>query len=243
MAAEPASTRVAPPEAVRGRQSRSTGQVAAAADVPKLDRAGRCKGNARTGGYPHSRARPARDRLPRGDRDGDLALRAARAADSARRRRDRAQAAPDRRPGSSRASSSSRSSPTWLLDKLGLPDDLLRNLAIALLFLVAATLLVPAARAPDRAAVRPPHALPRRRRRLPARDLARPRVRAVRGPRARRDHRRRRQQRRRLAGDRAHAQLRDRRRAADAADRDRRPRGGVAAARRRRRGSASRPGS
>src|SRR5882724_10811880 len=32
---------------------------------------------------------------------------------------------------------------TWLLGKLGLPDDLLRNLAIALLFLVAATLLVP----------------------------------------------------------------------------------------------------
>jgi cytochrome c biogenesis protein CcdA/thiol-disulfide isomerase/thioredoxin len=31
----------------------------------------------------------------------------------------------------------------WLLDKLGLPQDLLRNLAIALLFLVAATLLVP----------------------------------------------------------------------------------------------------
>src|SRR3954454_3740126 len=32
---------------------------------------------------------------------------------------------------------------TWLLDKLGLPDDLLRNLAIALLFLLAAILLVP----------------------------------------------------------------------------------------------------
>src|ERR1041384_4071465 len=32
---------------------------------------------------------------------------------------------------------------TWLLDKLGLPSDLLRNLAIALLFVVAATLLVP----------------------------------------------------------------------------------------------------
>src|SRR5215813_10450787 len=32
---------------------------------------------------------------------------------------------------------------TWLLDKLGLPDDLLRNIAIALLFVVAATLLVP----------------------------------------------------------------------------------------------------
>jgi cytochrome c biogenesis protein CcdA/thiol-disulfide isomerase/thioredoxin len=32
---------------------------------------------------------------------------------------------------------------TWLLNKLGLPGDLLRNIAIALLFLVAATLLVP----------------------------------------------------------------------------------------------------
>jgi cytochrome c biogenesis protein CcdA/thiol-disulfide isomerase/thioredoxin len=32
---------------------------------------------------------------------------------------------------------------TWLLDKLGLPDDLLRNIAIGLLFVVAATLLVP----------------------------------------------------------------------------------------------------
>ena len=32
---------------------------------------------------------------------------------------------------------------SWLLDRLGLPQDLLRNLAIALLFVVAATLLVP----------------------------------------------------------------------------------------------------
>src|SRR3984893_5222562 len=32
---------------------------------------------------------------------------------------------------------------SWLLEKLGLPQDFLRNLAIALLFLVAATLLVP----------------------------------------------------------------------------------------------------
>jgi cytochrome c biogenesis protein CcdA/thiol-disulfide isomerase/thioredoxin len=32
---------------------------------------------------------------------------------------------------------------TWILDRLGLPDDLLRNIAIALLFVVAATLLVP----------------------------------------------------------------------------------------------------
>ena len=34
---------------------------------------------------------------------------------------------------------------TWLLDKLGLPQDLLRNLAIVLLFVVAAVLLVPRA--------------------------------------------------------------------------------------------------
>src|SRR5437870_2594026 len=31
----------------------------------------------------------------------------------------------------------------WLLDRLGLPDDLLRNIGIGLLFVVAATLLVP----------------------------------------------------------------------------------------------------
>jgi len=32
---------------------------------------------------------------------------------------------------------------TWVLDRLGLPQDLLRNIAIALLFLVAASLIVP----------------------------------------------------------------------------------------------------
>src|SRR3982751_995394 len=32
---------------------------------------------------------------------------------------------------------------TYLLDKLGLPQDVLRNLSIALLFVIAATLLVP----------------------------------------------------------------------------------------------------
>ncbi len=32
---------------------------------------------------------------------------------------------------------------TWILDQLGLPQDFLRNLAIALLFVIAATLLVP----------------------------------------------------------------------------------------------------
>src|SRR6266487_2938161 len=31
----------------------------------------------------------------------------------------------------------------WLLDKLGLPNDLLRNVSIGLLFLLAATLIVP----------------------------------------------------------------------------------------------------
>ena len=31
---------------------------------------------------------------------------------------------------------------SWVLDKLGLPQDLLRNLSIALLFVIAATLLV-----------------------------------------------------------------------------------------------------
>src|SRR5205809_2597436 len=32
---------------------------------------------------------------------------------------------------------------TWILDRLGLPQDLLRNIAIALLFVVAASLIVP----------------------------------------------------------------------------------------------------
>ncbi len=48
----------------------------------------------------------------------------------------------------------------WLLHRLGLPDDLLRNIAIALLFVVAATLLLPqlgdlAARPLERLARRP----------------------------------------------------------------------------------------
>src|ERR671928_2066283 len=32
---------------------------------------------------------------------------------------------------------------TWILDQLGLPKDLLRNISIAVLFVVAATLIVP----------------------------------------------------------------------------------------------------
>src|SRR5207244_8242728 len=32
---------------------------------------------------------------------------------------------------------------TWIVDRLGLPKDLLRNISIGLLFLVAATLVVP----------------------------------------------------------------------------------------------------
>ena len=48
----------------------------------------------------------------------------------------------------------------WLLDRLGLPQDLLRNLAIALLFLVALTLLVPQV---GELVARPLQALTRRR--------------------------------------------------------------------------------
>ena len=110
----------------------------------------------------------------------------------------------------------------WLLDKLGLPADLLRNLAIALLFLVAATLLVPRLAL---ALERPFARLTRfraGRRRLPARRLARARVRPVRGAGARRGHGRRREQRGRAPRDPAHGRLRARRRRADGADRVRR---------------------
>ena len=92
---------------------------------------------------PSQRDRPAGNRLPRRDRHGDLAVRPPGPADPARRRRVRTQAAADRRRARSRASSSSRSSPRGSSSKLGLPQDLLRNLAIALLFVVAATLIVP----------------------------------------------------------------------------------------------------
>ena len=70
----------------------------------------------------------------------------------------------------------------WLLDLLGLPQDVLRNLAIALLLARGAH----AARAPGRRAARAPAAaadaarLGRPRRRLPARREPRPRLRPVR---------------------------------------------------------------
>ena len=92
---------------------------------------------------------------------------------------------------------------TWLLDRLGLPDDLLRNIAIALLFVVAATLLVPRLALADREAVRRPHPLPGRRRRLPARRLARARLRSLRRAGARGDLRRRPRPRPRRAGRRS----------------------------------------
>ena len=109
----------------------------------------------------------------------------------------------------------------WLLRRLGLPQDILRNLAIALLFLVAATLLFPRRRG-DRSA--PPvaaHTKARRRarRRVPPRGEPRPRVRAVRGAGARRDHGRRRDTGCRSEVDRPHALLRHRRGRADAARR------------------------
>ena len=76
----------------------------------------------------------------------------------------------------------------WLLDRLGLPQDVLRNLAIALLLLMALTLLVPKvgelARPP--AAAADATRLRRLRRRLPARREPRPRLRPVRRTGARR---------------------------------------------------------
>src|SRR3954465_12972295 len=49
---------------------------------------------------------------------------------------------------------------TWIVDQLGLPKDLLRNISIGLLFLVAATLIVPQL---GRAVERPLARLSRRR--------------------------------------------------------------------------------
>ena len=89
----------------------------------------------------------------------------------------------DHRRASSSASSSRSGRRGLAPRQLGLPDDLLRNLAIALLFLVAATLLFPQLGV---LIERPLAALVRRRprrarRRLPARRGARARVRALRG--------------------------------------------------------------
>ena len=78
----------------------------------------------------------------------------------------------------------------WLLDLLGLPDDLLRNLAIALLFLVSLSLLVPQVAELAGAAAAVPDPAKRRRqgRRLPARRQPRARLRPLRRPGARRRH-------------------------------------------------------
>ena len=115
----------------------------------------------------------------------------------------------------------------WLLDQVGLPDDFLRNLAIALLFVMAATLLVPQIAQLIERPLAVVLALPadrRWRRLLPRRD-ARTRLRPVRRPGARDGHGRRRAEHGRLARDRADARLRDRCGGADAADRARRTRG------------------
>ena len=88
----------------------------------------------------------ARDRLRlrrRADH-GRLAVRPARAPDRARRRRRREQAPPVRDHRRARGCFLvSILFATWVLDKLGLPKDLLRNISIGLLFLLAATLIVP----------------------------------------------------------------------------------------------------
>ena len=78
---------------------------------------------------------------------------------------------------------------TWLLRQLHLPQDFLRNLSIALLFLVAATLIFPQvgvwSSGRSRASAAAPEQRPRRR--LPARREPRARLRALRRADARRD--------------------------------------------------------
>ena len=113
----------------------------------------------------------------------------------------------------------------WLLDLLGLPEDVLRNLAIGLLFVVALTLLVPQFGGMARTAASVPDPAKRRRprRRLPARSQPRARLRPVRGPRARGRDGDRGPPRRRARQLPADALLRARRGRADARDRVRRP--------------------
>ena len=112
----------------------------------------------------------------------------------------------------------------WLLDLLGLPDDLLRNLAIALLFLVALSLLVPQV---AEWLARPLQFLTRRSGGdkgggfLLGASLGLVFVPCA-GPGARRGHRDRRSPRRRPRERPADARLRRRRRRADARDRVRR---------------------
>ena len=79
----------------------------------------------------------ARDRVPRRRRHGDLAVRPPRAADPARERCVR------QKPlrviaGLVVSFSVFTLFATWILDKLGLPQDTLRNLAIVFLFVLAA---------------------------------------------------------------------------------------------------------
>ena len=82
---------------------------------------------------------------------------------------------------------------TWLLNQLGLPQDFLRNLAIAFLFVLAATLARAAVRDPGRAAAGRLLPLPAAEcgRRLRLRRGARTRLRAVRRARPRDGHGRR----------------------------------------------------
>ena len=108
-----------------------------------------------------SRDRPARDRVPRRGRHRDLALRAARAADPARRRRDRPQAAPDRRRARRelrRLHALRRLAARQARPAAGLPAQPRDRAALPRRGDAARA----AARALDRAAVRAAHALPRR---------------------------------------------------------------------------------
>ena len=145
---------------------------------------------------------------------GDLAVRLPRSADHLRGRRERRPAAPVRDHRGARLSFRHLAAlRTWLLEQLGLPEDLLRNVAIGLLFLVAATLLFPQVGELRRTAAsrlsRRPGGRPRRR--LPARGQPRARLRALRGPGARLRSRRGAPPRLGCKRVRADARLRDRR--------------------------------
>ena len=127
--------------------------------------------------------RPPRYRLPGRRSYGDLALRAPDPADRARGRRGRRPQEALRHRRRSRVSFFTFTLfAAWLLGRLGLPKDLLRNIALALLFLLAAALIIPplGPLLEGRSSIQPPRRS-RREQRLPARSQPRAGLRPLRG--------------------------------------------------------------